>query len=188
MNIHADKKPPEHSIILDNWVGEVHYLDAYHIHLIKPDDVSLDALADWILAGEPPRWERALLRLRDRLVGIFGLKTATTSTGQPTRPGTRQYGPGDKVGFFPVIARSATELVMAIDDKHLSFRVSLLASPIRDSNLYSAYLTTAVQFHNLGGRIYFLAIKPFHRLIVRQCLKRFLKQHPACRPGPAAVR
>ncbi|MDR1119950.1 MAG: DUF2867 domain-containing protein [Dysgonamonadaceae bacterium] len=30
------------------------------------------------------------------------------------------------------------------------------------------YLTTIVRFHNVWGKIYFLPVKPFHRLILNR--------------------
>jgi hypothetical protein len=35
-------------------------------------------------------------------------------------------------------------------------------------------MTTAVHCHNLPGRVYLMTIAPFHRLIVRSNLERFL--------------
>lgn len=177
MKISKYTKKPDNSIILDNWTGNVHYIDSYQFNIIKPNNISIDALAYMILSSDPPKWEKALLRLRDSIVGIFGLKTGISTDYQKTRRELTQYMPGDKIGFFPVIDRSESEIVMALNDKHLGFRVSLLAHNGQSSDIYSVYMTTIVQFHNIWGRIYFFPVKPFHKIIVKQSLKRFLKQH-----------
>lgn len=177
MKINKYTNQPDNSIILDDWIGEVHYIDSYQFDIIKPNYISIDDLAYMILSSDPPKWEKVLSRLRDSIVGIFGLKTGMSSDSQKARRELTQYMPGDKIGFFPVIDRSESEIVMALNDKHLRFRVSLLAHNGQGSDIYSVYMTTIVQFHNIWGRIYFFPVKPFHKIIVKQSLKRFLKQH-----------
>ena len=177
MKINKYTKQPDSSIILNDWIGDIHYIDSYQFDILKPNNISIDDLAYMILSSDSPKWEKALSRLRDFIVGIFGLKTGMSLDYQKTERNLTQYEPGDKIGFFPVIDRSESEIVMALNDKHLGFRVSLLARNFQSSDLYSVYMTTIVQFHNIWGRIYLFPVKPFHKIIVKQSLKRFLKQH-----------
>jgi len=177
MKINKYIKQPNNSIILKNWIGDIHYIDSYQFDILKPKNLSIDDLAYMILSSDSPKWEKALSHLRDSIVGLFGLKTGMISESQKTHSALTQYKPGDKIVFFPVIDRSESEIVMALNDKHLGFRVSLLMQNVQSSDLYSVYMTTIVQFHNIWGRIYFFPVKPFHKIIVKQSLKRFLKQH-----------
>src|ERR1035437_7550465 len=157
INKHATK--PNNSIILNNWSGTVHYIDSYQFDILNPNNLSIDKLAYLILASGSPKWEKFLLHLRDLIVGFFGLKTGMTSGFPPKQSDSTLYKPGDKIGFFPVIDRSESEIVMALNDKHLGFRVSLLMLNFQNSDKYSVFMTTIVQFHNIWGRIYFFPVK-----------------------------
>ena len=77
----------------------------------------------------------------------------------------------------------ASEIVLGEDDKHLDFRLSLLCSPASaQSPQRRLILSTAVHCHNRLGRFYITLIAPFHRRIVRACLRQ------AARAGwPAAA-
>lgn len=169
-------------MILNNWIGDVHYVDSYQFEIIDSNNLSIDELAQMILSSDPPKWEKALLRMRDSIVGLFGLKTAETSEAPKTKSDPARYEPGDKIGLFPVTDRSESEIVMSLDDKHLVFRVSLLKRRLQTPPIYSVHMTTIVQFHNIWGRIYFLPVKPFHQIIVKQSLTRFLKRHKELMP------
>ena len=59
---------------------------------------------------------------------------------------------------------------MAENDKHLNFRTSVLID--RKEPLSHIYLTTIVKFNNIWGRLYFIPVKPFHRIIIKTLLKK----------------
>ena len=59
---------------------------------------------------------------------------------------------------------SDEEVLFGEDDRHLDYRVSLLA---RDRQ---ATLSTVVRFHGNAGRAYFLIVRPFHRILARRLL------------------
>jgi hypothetical protein len=61
---------------------------------------------------------------------------------------------------------------MGEDDKHLNFRASIL----HDKAEGTIYLTTLVHFNNVWGRLYFLPVKPFHKIIMKTLLTRYLKK------------
>lgn len=84
------------------------------------------------------------------------------------------YPVGSRAVYFTVIDRNENEIIMAENDRHLNFRISVMTN--REGNNVIIYLTTLVQYHNLLGRLYFFPVKPFHRLIVISLLKRFLKE------------
>lgn len=134
--------------------------DAFAIDL--PPGATRDVMALVRFAFERPApWVNALLALRDRLVGGFGLKTVSA-----LRAGT----PGDapRLGFFRIYETHANEVVLGEDDRHLDFRVSVMRSVAGDS----LTAVTVVHCHNLFGRNYIRLIAPFHRLVVRSALER----------------
>ncbi|MEZ6853235.1 DUF2867 domain-containing protein [Halodesulfovibrio aestuarii] len=177
MKINKYATQPDGSMILYDWNGAVHYIDSYQLIMSNPDKLSIDTVANIIFASDPPKWQKALTRLRDSIVGFFGLKTGMPSESPQPQSDPTQSQLVDKIGLFPVINRSDSEIVMELDDKHLLFRASLLMRKLQNSDQYSVFLTTIVQFHNLWGRMYFFPVKPFHRIIVTQSLKRLLRQH-----------
>ena len=95
-----------------------------------------------------PAWIVALMRLRNRLGRVVGLKPAE-GEGVP----------------FPVIRQSPEEVLLGFDDRHLDFRVAVVLRSGRAS------ITTIVRWHNVGGRIYLCAIMPFHRAIAARLLE-----------------
>ena len=76
---------------------------------------------------------------------------------------------GDRIVFFPVLSRSADEIVLGADDLHLDFRGSVL---LRRTDRTVVVATTVVRCHNLLGRLYLAAILPFHVLVVTDSLRR----------------
>jgi hypothetical protein len=72
----------------------------------------------------------------------------------------------DKLGVFPVEAETGEEIIAGFDDRHLEFRVSVIARHGRVS------LATWVWPHNIGGRMYLAAILPFHIAIARDAVAR----------------
>jgi len=111
-----------------------------------------------------PAWTQHLLRVRNALTSPFGL-----SANGPEAV--------DKLGIFPVESDTGNELIARFNDKHLNFRVSVVAEAGR------IYLATWVHPHNLGGRLYLAAILPFHVLIARNALSRVARQAPAAQIG-----
>ena len=130
------------------------YADAYRVQLDagRYPDVGSVARA---FVKKSPSWISALMRLRDAIVGVFGLKRSIDAPKSD-----------DFVGFFRIIARNDHEILAGEDDRHLDFRVSFLYEP--DASLV---VTTVVKFHNAFGRAYFVPVRPFHRLIVPAMLR-----------------
>jgi hypothetical protein len=167
---HYNKKP-DNSIIDNDMDSEIHYLDSFSIEFRNPDRYSVDYLTT-VLFSSVPGWIKSLLNLRDFLVRPFGLKTGLIPESESIDLSI-YYNIGDRVIFFPVIDRSESEIVMAENDKHLAFRTSLFFEKTSDQNLEKVYLTTLVEYHNIFGRVYFMPVKPFHRLIMQALLKQF---------------
>jgi Protein of unknown function (DUF2867) len=156
-------EPPPMSTIAD-WYPGADLLDSYAVTLPPAATNDLVTLTE-ALFNSPPLWLRGLLRLRDRIVGPLGVKTTSAIRKAGARDGR------DRIGFFPVIGHSASELVLGEDDSHLDFRASVLLQEA-DRGSRRLVVTTAVRCHNLLGRTYLTLIKPFHVLVVRSNLSR----------------
>jgi hypothetical protein len=154
--------------LIEGALAPVHYVDAFSLRAPSGQFRSVDELAR--AACKLPRWVGFLLALRHRIVGVFGLKT------KPAEPiadaGEGPIMPGGAVGIFLVLARSADEIVMGLDDNHLDFRFSLLLQTEADRQ--HAIATTTVRFRNGWGRLYFAIVKPFHKLIIPVMLRAAL--------------
>ena len=81
------------------------------------------------------------------------------------------YKPGELRG----LDRSAREILLGEDDRHLDFRVSVLCSPAPSGvspGGRQLVLSTVIRYHNVCGRLYFLVVGPFHRALVKSALRR----------------
>ena len=127
----------------------VHAGDTYSTPLLTSDST---AVTDWERAvlGAAPGWVRALMRARDVLVRPFGLH-------RPTHGG--RHG-------FPELARTRDEVLVGLDDRHLSFRVCVRV----DAGW--VHVVTLVQLHNTLGRLYWAVVRWFHPLVVRALVRR----------------
>ena len=143
---------PENSVIASGF-DKINYCDTYRI--VKAIDDTAEGIAVEIL--KPQKWVNWLMGIRDSIVRIFGLKTSKEILDR-------------QVTDFPIIEKRENEIVMGENDKHLDFRVSV--SVDRENSFI--YLTTIVHFNNFFGRLYFLPVKPFHKIIVKSSLKRFI--------------
>ena len=171
INVKQFREKPDNSIIGRGLDAEIHYIDSFSIKFMNRNQYSIDYLTA-LLFSSIPAWVRILLNLRSILVKPFGLDTGTLPA-QHSFDVSLRYHIGDTAVFFPVVDRSESEIVMAKNDKHLYFRTSLYVEKTSDQHLLDAYLTTLVKFHNIGGRLYFAPVKPFHKLIMRTLLKNF---------------
>ncbi len=106
-----------------------------------------------------PAWVNALMALRNLIVTPFGLKT-----GEHDRP------PKARIGFFPLLSETETEVVVGMNDRHLDFRCVVdLAEKGAGQEITIA---TVIHRHNWLGRAYLIAVMPFHRMIVCAALAR----------------
>jgi len=151
----------------------IDYADAYRVRL--PDGVpnDLDAVVRAAL-GTAPGWVTLLMRLRDRIAGMIGLKTASRAARGNIGPNTLQVG--DRLGIFKVFDRAGDELLLGEDDRHLDFRVSVLLR--NDGSAGWAIVSTVVRFNSWLGRAYFLPVRQFHKLIVPAMLRNAYQRYP----------
>ena len=105
------------------------------------------------LFASPPPWISALMNTRNAIMRPFGYKAPKIQRG------------------FPVLSESPTEVVSGLNDRHLDFRALFKVEELQPQRSRIT-LTTAVATHNVTGRLYLTAILPFHKLIVRDLLRR----------------
>ena len=112
--------------------------------------------------GRVPAWVSWLMALRNRLVRPFGLKTAVDDNLRVAR-----------IGYFPVVEANESRVVLGFPDRHLDFRVVVVAESLHEGTLVTA--TTLVRTHNRFGRVYLAFVRPFHRVIVPAMLRQVKK-------------
>ena len=101
---------------------------------------------------KPVEW---LFKLRDMIVKPLGLQ----------RGG----------GFRNLISeRNNEEIIICKNDKHLNFWVSIYCS-LPEEGCQEASVTTVVKFNNFIGRIYFIGIWVFHKLLVKSLFRKAIK-------------
>lgn len=114
-----------------------------------------------------------MFAFRNKIAGIFGLKTGA-ETGKKLAGNDAQYEVGERIGLFKVFDKTYNEIILGEDDRRLDFRVSLLFDKNKDEEENSLTISTTVKFHNWLGVLYFLPVRPFHKLIVPAMLKNMI--------------
>ena len=150
--------PPAESAIRD-WYAGASLVDSFAATLPPAAPTDIGTLAT-LLFADLPLWFKILLAIRDRVVRLFGVKA------------TYDLAADEHIAFFPVLSRSADEIVLGVDDRHLDFRASVLLR--RADNRLA--ITTAVRCHNLLGRLYLAAILPFHIRVAGDVLRRLCRR------------
>ena len=151
-------------------VKGAYFHDTYEVEPMAPGRTALG----YFLAAVStvPSWVEQLMRLRNQVVGLVGLKNLGTLGGiDPAKPETA-YVPGDRVGVFTLRSNSPTEVIVADNDKHLEVLLSLVVLPHEPGQAQRISLTTVVHVHNLLGRLYMVPVTPMHKLIARAVLAR----------------
>jgi hypothetical protein len=140
--------------------------DAFAVRLPCGTSGNPDVLWRFVMTQQP-FWIGWLTNVRDAIVACFGLKTAKHLAT------VSEEAIGERIAFFKVYSRSESEIILGEDDKHLDFRLSVLRSPDLSPTLGGQLtVSTVVDCHNLLGRAYILIIAPFHRLVVKESLRR----------------
>lgn len=101
---------------------------------------------------KPVAW---LFKLRNAIVKPFGLQ-----------------GGG---GFRNLITeRNDEEIIISKNDRHLCFRVGIYCS-LPENGSQEAAVTTVVKFNNFLGKVYFIGIWIFHKLLVKSLFHKAIK-------------
>jgi len=156
---------PADSALARLYVG-ADLLDAFAIHLPAGASDNLEVLARAAFDRQAG-WIRALTWVRDVVMATVGVKSSRAI-------GAAAAARGSVVGYFPLLSKSAGELVVGEDDRHLDFRVAILLRPSA-AGRREFVAVTVVHCHNRLGRTYLAVIAPFHRVIMRATLERAVR-------------
>jgi hypothetical protein len=167
---------PDKSILKESGIT-YDYIDSFQGNFIDSGQ-SIDATkVGRSFFGSGPKWVEKLFALRNKIVGLFGLKTSGRISDRQKQFDNFKCEPGERLGLFKVFDKTNHEVILGEDDKHLNFRVSLLLSPLpNEAGRKTLTVTTTVKFNNWFGRIYFLPVRPFHKLIVPAMLKGMIRE------------
>ncbi len=156
---------PTNSII-ENHISKIDYCDSLSLKIQKESYISNDEIINQVF--EFPNWIKALFKLRNFLVKPFGLDTEK-EIGKPSN----FYAVGEKAIFFKVIDRNENEILIGETDSHLKAYLSIMQ--VEKPTYKIVYITTVVRFSHIGGRLYFIPVKPFHIIIIKNMLKKLHK-------------
>ncbi|MEO9891051.1 DUF2867 domain-containing protein [Aurantibacter sp.] len=115
-----------------------------------------------------PTWIKVLFIIRNKIVGIFGLKT------EKPVDYNENYEVGGYVKYFKIYGINEDEIILGADDAHLNFRAIVTN---KKTDLHNIKVTTLVEYNNLKGKIYMGIIKPFHRKIVKRMVRNAFSEN-----------
>ena len=147
--------------------GGADLLDALAIHLPAGASDDLEVLAR-VAFERQAEWIRALTWVRDAVMATVGVKSSRAIAAAAAAQGLQV------IGYLPLLSKSAAELVMGGDDRHLDFRVAVLLRTGAAGGR-ELVVVTVVHCHNRLGRTYLAVIAPFHRTILRANLERAVR-------------
>lgn len=162
---HAVRIPPD-SVLAPLYVG-ADLLDAFAIDLPAGASDDPEVLAR-VAFERQAAWIRALTWVRDTVMAGVGVKSSSAIGAAAATRGLQV------IGYFPVLSKSAGEMVMGGDDRHLDFRVAVLVRADAQGGR-ELVVVTVVHCHNRLGRTYLAVIAPFHRTILRANLERTVR-------------
>ena len=163
--------------VLNAFSDKYNYIDSFQsaIHDVSHQLTSTHIGKAFFTSG--PQWVGGLFVLRNKVVSVLGLKTSGKITDRQRQLDKFKCEPGEQLGLFKVFDKTDNEVILGEDDKHLSFRVSLfLSTPIPGHSERIITISTVVTYNNWFGRLYFLPVKPFHKVIVPAMLKEIVRQ------------
>lgn len=145
------------------------YKDAFSCLFAYDQELNADDLqvAFWT---KHPAWIGYLYAVRNGVVKIFGLKT-DKGEGLRVESCVRE---GKCSANFCVDAKAPKETVVKLSDKHLDAYMSIYLEKLEEHQKIITVITV-VDIHNWLGYIYFYAICPFHKLVVKGMMKYVLK-------------
>lgn len=155
---------------LTNQYLPVNYCDVFTCEVssdksISPDDILISFWTDM------PGWVEILFSIRNFLVKLVGLKGSKERDVEAFENCIRN---GGEHGFISVPCKNENETVMVLTDEHLNAYLSAHIDYKNDKKIIS--VITLVKFNKKLGNVYFFFIKPFHKVIVSEMLKRMLRR------------
>ncbi|HSY27177.1 MAG TPA: DUF2867 domain-containing protein [Burkholderiaceae bacterium] len=146
-----------------------YFHDTFEIAIKDSDQTALELYLS--VVASTPGWIKFLMRLRNRIVVIFGLKNLGDLGDINSHKSPSEYQVGQRVGIFSILSMSDQELVLGDDDKHLNAQVSIYKY---QGESQKVAVTTVVHIHNFLGRAYLFFVVPMHKLIVPAMLTKAL--------------
>ena len=148
--------------------GQANYEDSFCLILETKNLLDVDYIIFKIIKSLP-KWFKILLNSRNTIARIIGLKTGRIERifENSSRLNIKQ---DQLIGDFFILLKGKKHLITELNDKHLDFRFSILIS--ENEGITKVSLSTIVKLNNFFGKIYFFLVKPFHRLIIPNILKR----------------
>ena len=141
------------------FIKSIDFFDSFTVYIPKDEDIKELYIKGLVFS---PKWVEYLLRLRNKIVKLFGLITVDTISKE------YDFTVGKKVGMFTLYHIQESEIITGEKDSHLDFCLSFLKE---DKKLT---ITTLVSYNNFFGKLYFFFVKPFHKLIVKSMMKKYL--------------
>src|SRR5205814_5472612 len=133
---------PSDSVLAPLYVG-ADLLDAFAIHLPAGASDDLEVLAR-VLFERQAWWIRALTWVRDAVMATVGVKSSRAI-------GAAAAARGSVIGYFPLLSKSAGEVVVGADDRHVGFRAAILLRA-GAAGRREFVAVTVVHCHNRLGR------------------------------------
>lgn len=161
----ATESLPHPDSSASSWFNDGYYADCFVRH-IENEPFSTAFSAYVAMSSRAPSWVNGLLRIRDRVVVLFGM---TPTCGFNTQP-PQAVKAGDLLDFFTVVSASQTELELQHYDRHFTVSISLYLNPVE--MVQAIYLTSVVTPHTRIGKVYVRLIAPFHSAVVKAMLNR----------------
>lgn len=153
------------------------YIDSFQGFIIdKNNEVTILSILKAFFSSSP-KWIETLFTIRNKIVGCFGLKTSEKAKNKQDIIANLKGVPNEQIGLFKIFESTPNEIIMGENDKHLNFRVSLfLKSSLSNPTKKYITTTTTVVYNNWLGKLYFLPVKPFHKIIVPAILRSILTE------------
>jgi hypothetical protein len=139
-----------------------YFHDCYRVEVPDGDASALDNFLH--VVRQTPGWVNLLMALRNRIVGLAGLKNLGHLGALPATKTAAEYRVGDRVGIFSLLYLTPDEVLLGDSDKHLDVVVSVCKTPGAVVSV-----TTVVHVHNWLGRLYMLPVTPLHRSSSGRC-------------------
>jgi hypothetical protein len=156
---------PSASALDRRFIEAAYFRDSYRAPLSR----TRAGIVDIFLAifAHHPRWMKMVLIARNRIVPFFGLDAPLASEIINFEIKS-SYRVGDKIGVWPILSLTETELVAGRDDKHLDFRLSVFK--VTDGETASVVVSTVCVVNNTFGKVYLFFIVPFHKWGVQRII------------------
>ena len=107
--------------------------------------------------------------MRNAIASIFGLKTGKIENVYEILE-KLNFKQDQSIGDIFIFLKEKYHLIAELKDKHLDSRFSILIR--QEDGITKVSLTTIVKINNIFGKVYFILITIFHRLIIPNILKR----------------